>query len=42
MWTVRQEVAVRQEETGWAEVELYEIYENRTREQQEILYYSST
>lgn len=35
---VRQEVSLR-EEPGWAEIEVYEVYENQTHEQQEVFYY---
>lgn len=34
----RQEVTIT-EHGDWAEVELYEVYENRTRTQQEVIYY---
>lgn len=37
---LRQEVNVK-EFNGWAEVELYEVYQNRTESQQEVVYYFS-
>lgn len=40
VWLRDQEVTV-EEEGDWAEVELYEVYENRTDEVEEILYYFS-
>ncbi len=40
VWIARQEVTL-EEAPGWAEVELHEVYENRTWESQEILYYFS-
>jgi putative PEP-CTERM system integral membrane protein len=40
VWLGKQEVTVK-ERGDWAQVELYEVYENQTREQQEIFYYFS-
>lgn len=40
VWVARQEVGVV-EHGDWAEVELHEVYENRTPQQQELFYYFS-
>jgi putative PEP-CTERM system integral membrane protein len=38
VWLARQELSV-EEHGAWAEVQLHEVYENQTFEQQEVLYY---
>lgn len=38
IWLARQEVTVT-EHGDWAEVELYEVYENQTLQQQEVVYF---
>ncbi|NET07335.1 MAG: TIGR02921 family PEP-CTERM protein [Symploca sp. SIO2B6] len=40
VWLAKQQINI-QEQGNWAEVELYEVYENQTNEQQEIFYYFS-
>ncbi len=40
VWLAQQQVTVKPQ-GDWAEVELYEVYENQTPEQQEIFYYFS-
>ncbi len=40
VWLAKQQVTVKPQ-GDWAEVELYEVYENQTPEQQEIFYYFS-
>lgn len=40
VWLAKQQINI-QEKGDWAEVELYEVYENQTFEQQEIFYYFS-
>jgi putative PEP-CTERM system integral membrane protein len=40
VYLARQEVTVR-EQGDWAEVELYEVYQNQTAERQEVVYYFS-
>ena len=38
VYLVRQEVTI-QEHNDWADVELYEVYQNKTYQQQEVIYY---
>jgi putative PEP-CTERM system integral membrane protein len=40
IWLVRQEVTIS-EQGDWAEVELYEVYQNQTAVNQEVVYYFS-
>ncbi len=38
IWLARQEVTIT-EQGDWAEVELYEVYQNQTNQRQEVVYY---